>query len=66
MENEINISYKYCRGRYDVVDAGLLFDSQTFDLVPGMQARNGIKKGVRVTAESGKLKALLIVDMKVC
>ena len=54
-------------GLYQQISAGALFEAseKKRDFEAGIQLRNGIKKGVRVTKEGGKATALLVVDMKV-
>lgn len=57
--------YLVCSGKYEQVGAGSLFDIRCQELTAGMQTRQGFQKGVRVTMDKGKAKALLVADMKV-
>lgn len=54
-----------CSGRYEQIGAGTLFETKNAELVPGMQSRVGLHKGIRVTTQNNNPKALLVVEMKV-
>ncbi|CAD5228612.1 unnamed protein product [Bursaphelenchus okinawaensis] len=56
--------YPVNSGQYEAVLPGTLFETKTKSLVPGMELRVGFTKGVRVVEQNGKLKALLIIDMR--
>lgn len=45
-----------------MVSAGTLFEQRTTDLVPGIQLRDGLVKGIRVIEVDGQPKALLVLD----
>ncbi|CAD5227766.1 unnamed protein product [Bursaphelenchus okinawaensis] len=51
-------------GNYDIISSGSLFNTETYEMVPGMQLRVGLSKGVRVTEHNGKLRPLLVADMR--
>ncbi|CAD5235222.1 unnamed protein product [Bursaphelenchus xylophilus] len=51
-------------GDYQIIASGTLFNKQCLPMVPGMEIRVGLSKGIRVSEYNGKIRPLLVADMR--